>query len=58
METSDKQKEEWGRVVCRKKNGDTSNGDQKIVKRRMDKQIDKQKEDWRLVISRKKNGDE
>ena len=42
METSDKQKEEWRRV---------------IVERRMETS-DKQKEEWRLVISRKKNGDE
>ena len=42
METSDKQKEEWRRVMSKKKNGES----------------DKQKEEWRLVISRKKNGDE
>ena len=42
METSDKQKEEWRRVISRNRM-ETS---------------DKQKEEWRLVISRKKNGDE
>ena len=42
METSDKQKEEWRRVIS---------------KRRMETS-DKQKEEWRRVISRKKNGDQ